>query len=192
LSTGPPDEPDEIGAVIWRYETPSSTRRALTRPSLNVRSSPIGLPITYTRSPTASAFASPASRVVSRVVVSFSTAMSRRSSVPSTNTSVNVSPVASSTSSDCAPSTTWKFVTITPSDRITNPLPLATSAPSTSARMLTTAGPVLAAISRAVGSRMVGSCATGSCAAMGPAPARRRSAVRMGMEALVVVVIGIT
>jgi hypothetical protein len=43
--TGPPEEPDEMGAEIWIIDTPSTVRWALTRPSLKVLVCPSGLPM---------------------------------------------------------------------------------------------------------------------------------------------------
>src|SRR5436309_1954430 len=53
-NTGPPEEPGEIGALIWIRRWPSSSRIALTSPSLTVFESPLGLEMVAMRSPTLS------------------------------------------------------------------------------------------------------------------------------------------
>ena len=126
-TSGPPELPGLIGASVWimgSSETPGSSRlRPLTIPRVIVWSSPIGLPMATTSSPTLTSDESPRRAAGSAAALSTrSSAMSSTGSRPRMRAGVLL-PESSVTVSDAAPSTTWALVRIWPSLSMMTPEP---------------------------------------------------------------------
>ena len=131
-NTGPPEDPGEIGAVIWIRRWPSSLRIALTSPSLTVFESPLGLEMIATRSPIpiradmpSGSACRPEGRSMrfARACPSWNTTRSRPSSKPRTPTTSSLRPSPSVASTRIASSSTWKLLAASPSRVSTNPVP---------------------------------------------------------------------
>src|SRR5687767_7322333 len=130
-SSGPPELPWLIAASVWiapaiakSFGAVISRSRALTTPVVSVCSSPYGLPIATTASPTARSPESPSAsgRSFSGETSTSSTATSVDASEP-TSVACAFEPSQNVTVIDSAPSTTCWFVTIVPSSSYTNPEP---------------------------------------------------------------------
>ena len=108
-----------FGELICRW-------RALTMPLVTVSSSPNGLPIATTPSPTATSLESPSDSGLSTELgaSTFTTATSVEASVPTT-VAWYVDPFQKRTEIDVAPPTTCSFVTTWPSASYTKPEPCA-------------------------------------------------------------------
>src|SRR5512132_2238525 len=130
-TSGPPELPGLIGASVWiigSSEMPGSSRFIpLTIPRVIVWSSPIGLPIATTSSPTFTPAESPRRADGSGFPVSArSRAMSSTGSRPTTRAGTRT-PESSVTDSDAAPSTTWALVSTCPSLSMITPEPTTVS-----------------------------------------------------------------
>ncbi len=133
FSSGPPELPWLIGASVWMTWSMVNwfgalIRRwsALTIPAVAVRSSPNGLPIATTGSPTSTRSESPSWSGFSAPAVAStrSTARSVDASVP-TISAATESRFEKLTRIASAPSMTWKFVTMFPALSTTKPDPSA-------------------------------------------------------------------
>jgi hypothetical protein len=136
LNRGPPEFPGETGTDIWIQAFPSYIRRADTRPSVRVCSSPSGLPMEMSRSPTTTVSESPRISGFASTLgpASAGCSMSMESSARSTaGESTSRSAV-----SKLAPlwnriwivfpcSITWWLVAMVPLVSIRNPVPLPSS-----------------------------------------------------------------
>src|SRR5437773_2214048 len=124
--SGPPLLPGLMDASVWMKSSygPSPITRpvALTMPVVTVCSSPNGLPIAITGSPTSSRAESPSGITGSPVASTFRRAMSVLGSRPRT-LAENSRPSASVTRISVAPSTTWLLVTTKPAELIAKPEP---------------------------------------------------------------------
>ena len=114
-SRGPPELPLLIGASVWMtwsmvnwFGAVMSRCTALTMPAVAVRSSPKGLPIATTGSPTSTLSEFPSGSGVSAFALTFTrrTARSVDGSVP-TSFASTVSRLEKLTVTSSAPSTTW-------------------------------------------------------------------------------------
>src|SRR5581483_11902336 len=155
-TSGPPELPGLMAASVWRTcsrRSPFSAvivrLRAETMPLVTV-----GPPsMATTSSPTFSWLESPRAAVGSPPASTLTTARSVDGSFPSTRAGIFRSS-ANTTSMDCAPATTWLFVTMTPSEPMTKPVPAPSPGTglrksprlSVRVRMDTTAGSTLARI----------------------------------------------
>ena len=113
-TSGPPEFPGLIGASVWIIGCSARPGRRrlspLTIPRVMVCSSPIGLPIATTSSPTRRAAESPRRAAGRGVDASIrSSARSVTVSIP-TSRAVAREPESSVTESEAAPSTTWALV----------------------------------------------------------------------------------
>jgi hypothetical protein len=109
LNSGPPELPGLMGTSVWMNDTRFSFGRsrplALTMPAVMVFSSPKGLPMAATHSPTLSLSGSPMVTLGSPVASILSNAISVRLSVPTTF-ALNSRLSVSLTSTSLASSTT--------------------------------------------------------------------------------------
>src|SRR5881397_2486679 len=126
LMSGPPLLPGLIDASVWMKSSygPSPITRpvALTMPVVTVCSSPNGLPIAITGSPTWRREESPSGITGSPVASTLRSAMSVFGSRPRSRPGSS-RPSASVTLISVAPSTTWLLVTMKPAELITKPEP---------------------------------------------------------------------
>src|SRR5581483_2460028 len=162
FTSGPPELPGLMAASVWRtcssrspFSAVIERLRADTMPRVTVGppSRARALPMATTSSPTFSWSESPRTAVGSPPASTLTTARSVDGSFPSTRAGIfRLS--ANTTSMDCAPATTWLFVTMTPSEPMMKPVPAPSPGTglrksprlSVRVRMDTTAGSTLARI----------------------------------------------
>ena len=131
LTSGPPEFPGLMAVSVWRTcssRTPFSavivrfSADTIPRVTVGPPSRARALPIATTSSPTLSRSESPRAAVGRPPASTLTTARSVVGSFPSTRAGIFRSS-ANTTSMDCAPATTWLFVTMTPSEPMTKPVP---------------------------------------------------------------------
>jgi hypothetical protein len=101
-----------------------------TMPRVTVTPRSSGKPIAYTVSASSRSLDRPSVTGVSRVPSTFTTAMSCCGSVPITVPDIVGCPSVKTTRTCTAPSTTWLFVTMTPSEEAITPVPSAFVSPT--------------------------------------------------------------
>ena len=129
LISGPPDDPCEIGAVVWITGTPLTMRFALTMPVLTVPCMPNGLPTATTLSPTTTVSGLPSGNVLTLIASgASSSAKSCCSSIRAETTANSRLSRVTTLTIPPSPLTTCMLVT-TRRGSIKKPLPLFTSWP---------------------------------------------------------------